>query len=106
MACMNLSLDAFSGSWPVGYHLGTLVFEEGRAVGLSAFRSTPGATKILLMRCDKPRAGGVGRERGPMTGGARYAISIDGTVRTHRDVQEIAIEAANFLKAQNRTAKS
>jgi hypothetical protein len=29
-----------------------------------------------------------------MTAGARYAISIDGTVRTYRDVRKIAIEAA------------
>jgi hypothetical protein len=40
-----------------------------------------------------------------MTGGARYAISIDGTVRTHRDVQDIAIEAAEFLKTQNPYSK-
>jgi hypothetical protein len=40
-----------------------------------------------------------------MTGGARYAITIDGTVRTHRDVQEIAIEAADSLKAQNPHSK-
>jgi hypothetical protein len=36
---------------------------------------------------------------------ARYEISIDGTVRTHRDVRDIAIEAANFLKAQNPYSK-
>jgi hypothetical protein len=40
-----------------------------------------------------------------MTGGARYSISIDGTVRTHLDVQELAIEAAEFLKLQNPHSK-
>jgi hypothetical protein len=40
-----------------------------------------------------------------MTGGARYAISIDGTVRTHRDARDIAIEAAEFLKTQNPYSK-
>ena len=30
--------------------------------------------------------------------GARYAISIDGAVRTNRDVWEIAVEAAEMLK--------
>ncbi len=40
-----------------------------------------------------------------MTEGARYEISIDGTVRTHRDTREIAIEAANFLKARNPYSK-
>jgi hypothetical protein len=33
--------------------------------------------------------------------GARYAIVIDGTVRTHRDLREAAFEAANVLKALN-----
>jgi hypothetical protein len=40
-----------------------------------------------------------------MTGGARYAISIDDTVQTHSDVREIAIEAAEFLKAQSPHSK-
>ncbi len=31
--------------------------------------------------------------------GARYEISVDGTVRTHRDAMEIALEVANVLKA-------
>jgi hypothetical protein len=31
--------------------------------------------------------------------GARYAIVVDGTVRTHRDRREAAFEAANVLKA-------
>ena len=31
--------------------------------------------------------------------GARYAIVVDGTVRTHRDMREAAFEAANVLKA-------
>jgi len=31
--------------------------------------------------------------------GARYEISVDGTVRAHRDEREIALEAANVLKA-------
>ena len=30
---------------------------------------------------------------------ARYAISVDGTLRTHRDTLEAAFEAANVLKA-------
>ena len=30
---------------------------------------------------------------------ARYEISVDGAVRTHRDTREIALEAANVLKA-------
>ena len=33
--------------------------------------------------------------------GARYEISVDGTVRTHRDDREIALEAANVLKPCN-----
>jgi hypothetical protein len=33
--------------------------------------------------------------------GARYEISIDGVVRTHRDLREIAVEAATFLKLRN-----
>ena len=36
---------------------------------------------------------------------ARYEISIDGTVRTHRDAGEIAIEAADLLKAQSPYSK-
>ncbi len=31
--------------------------------------------------------------------GARYAITVDGVVRTHRDSHEAAFEAANVLKA-------
>jgi signal recognition particle GTPase len=31
--------------------------------------------------------------------GARYEISVDGAVRTHRDTREMALEAANVLKA-------
>jgi hypothetical protein len=31
--------------------------------------------------------------------GARYAISVDGKLRTHRDKREVALEAANVLKA-------
>jgi hypothetical protein len=34
-----------------------------------------------------------------MTEGARYEVSFDGTVRTHRDARESAIEVANALKA-------
>ena len=34
-----------------------------------------------------------------MTDSARYEISVDGVVRTHRDSQDIALEAANVLKA-------
>ncbi len=30
---------------------------------------------------------------------ARYAITVDGLVRTHRDSREAAFEAANVLKA-------
>jgi hypothetical protein len=37
--------------------------------------------------------------------GARYEISVDGTVRTHRDTRETALEAANVLKACNRYSK-
>jgi hypothetical protein len=37
--------------------------------------------------------------------GARYAIVIDGTVRTHRDTREAAFEAANVLQASNPHAK-
>jgi hypothetical protein len=33
--------------------------------------------------------------------GARYEISIDGVVRTHRDLREIAVEAATVLKSKN-----
>jgi hypothetical protein len=36
---------------------------------------------------------------------ARYEISIDGTVRTHRDAREIAIEAADLLKARSAYSK-
>jgi hypothetical protein len=37
--------------------------------------------------------------------GARYAIVVDGTVRTHRDRREAAYEAANVLKALSPYAK-
>jgi hypothetical protein len=33
--------------------------------------------------------------------GAHYEISIDGVVRAHRDLREIAVEAATFLKSRN-----
>ena len=47
------------------------------------------------MRCSSPAA-----ERGAMSEeGARYAIVVDGVVRTHRDRLEIAMEAASVLKA-------
>ncbi len=36
---------------------------------------------------------------------ARYEISVGGTVRTHRDAMEIALEAANVLKACNPYSK-
>jgi hypothetical protein len=36
---------------------------------------------------------------------ARYEISIDGTVRTHRDARKIAIEAADLLKARSPYSK-
>jgi hypothetical protein len=36
---------------------------------------------------------------------AQYEISVDGTVRTHRDTLEIALEAANVLKACNPYSK-
>jgi len=34
-----------------------------------------------------------------MPQGARYEINVDGTMRTHRDKREMALEAANVLKA-------
>jgi hypothetical protein len=37
--------------------------------------------------------------------GARYAICIDGQVRTNRDVLEVAIEAADLLKSGNPYSK-
>jgi hypothetical protein len=40
-----------------------------------------------------------------MTEGARYVISVDGTVRTHRGAREIAIETTDFLKARNPYSK-
>jgi hypothetical protein len=33
--------------------------------------------------------------------GARYEIAIDGTTRTHRDQEELAREAASYLKKLN-----
>jgi hypothetical protein len=33
--------------------------------------------------------------------GARYEITIDGVVRRHRDLPEIAVEAATPLKSRN-----
>jgi hypothetical protein len=51
------------------------------------------------------RAGGAAGEGGLITEGARYDISVDGTVRTHGDAQEIAIEAANVLKARSPYSK-
>ena len=36
-----------------------------------------------------------------VTEGTRYEISVDGTVRTHRDTRDIALEAANILTACN-----
>jgi hypothetical protein len=37
--------------------------------------------------------------------GARYEIIVDGIVRTYRDAPDIALEAANVLKACNPHAK-
>jgi hypothetical protein len=33
--------------------------------------------------------------------GARFEIAIDGTPRTCRDLEELALEAATFLKTKN-----
>ena len=47
------------------------------------------------MRCSSPAA-----ERGAMSEeGVRYAIVVDGIVRTHRDQLQVAMEAASVLKA-------
>jgi hypothetical protein len=47
------------------------------------------------MRYSSPAA-----ERGAMSEeGLRYAIVVDGIVRTHRDQLEVAMEAASVLKA-------
>ena len=40
-----------------------------------------------------------------MTEGARYGIIVDGSVRTHRNTREAALEAANVLKAINPSSK-
>jgi hypothetical protein len=46
-------------------------------------------------------------EEGRMSeNGARYAIVVDGVVRTHRDTLEVALEAASVLKACHPTARS
>jgi hypothetical protein len=37
--------------------------------------------------------------------GARFEIAIDGTVRTYRDLRELAIEAATRLKTKNPNAE-
>jgi hypothetical protein len=37
--------------------------------------------------------------------GAHYEITVDGVVRTHRDVREFAIEAARNLHTLSRGAK-
>jgi hypothetical protein len=37
--------------------------------------------------------------------GARFEIAIDGTTRTYRDLRELAIEAATFLKTKNANAE-
>jgi hypothetical protein len=53
---------------------------------------------------DGARPQGVGRiaeRRDRDMIGARYAICIDGQVRTNRDVLEVAIEAADLLKSGN-----
>jgi len=36
-----------------------------------------------------------------MTSDAHFEIKIDGVVRTHRDVRETTVEAAQFLKQRN-----
>jgi hypothetical protein len=36
---------------------------------------------------------------------AKFAIKLDGIVRTHRDFRETAVEAARFLQMLNPTAK-
>jgi hypothetical protein len=33
--------------------------------------------------------------------GAQYEISIDGVPRTHRDLKNLALQSAQFLKSQN-----
>ena len=37
--------------------------------------------------------------------GAQFEISVDGVVRSHRDVRDAAIEAARFLQTRNPGAK-
>ena len=46
-----------------------------------------------------------GRRRGDRVSGARYEISIDRVVRTHRDQRDTAVEAAKFLKSNIQTAR-
>jgi hypothetical protein len=47
-----------------------------------------------------PRCAAGGTKMNIMTeSGARYAITVDGVARTHRDTREAAFEAANVLKA-------
>ena len=38
--------------------------------------------------------------------GAQFEIKVDGVVRSHRDVRETAIEAAQFLKQRNPAPRS
>jgi hypothetical protein len=37
--------------------------------------------------------------------GAQFEIKVDGVVRTHRDVRDTAMEAAQFLRLRNPGAK-
>jgi hypothetical protein len=51
---------------------------------------------------DRPGNGAMKSSRS----GARFEISVDGTLRTYRDTKEIALEAAELLKSRNPNSRS
>jgi hypothetical protein len=57
---------------------------------------------IVLAGTDRTRTRDRQRGKGP---GAQFDISIDGTVRSHRDRREVAIQAAEFLKRKEASAE-
>ena len=58
-------------------------------------------THLVVTHQGARGAGSTARKGEAMTEGARFAIVVDGVVRTHRDTREAALEAANVLKALN-----
>jgi hypothetical protein len=77
-------------------------------VGLDQFSWHDDLTLLRLLNAALERE--VPREECGMTlgkpTGARFEILIDGKPRSYRDTKPVALEAAEYLKADTRTARS